>query len=166
LVFDVVEQQLAELVELDAVALGILDQRSVVGVALTYANGLRSSPPRATLHEAPPFLLAGPGPGSRGAWVDSVMKRHHPHHEHLLFWYLAADPSLQRQGIGRALLDHIRSETTRARRPICLDTIKPENVPYYESQGYRQISHARLLHGATVWFMHHDTPAVADDQPG
>ena len=72
MVFDVVEQQLAELVELDGVALGILDQRSVVGVALTYANGLRFPPPRATLHEAPPFLLVGPGPGLRGAWVDAV----------------------------------------------------------------------------------------------
>ena len=144
----------------------VIHQRSVVGVALTYANGLRFPPPRATLHEAPPFLLAGPGPGLRGAWVDSVMKRHHPHHEHLLLWYVAAHPSRQRQGIGRALLDRVRSEAIRARRPIYLDTTKPENVPYYESQGYRQIGHARLLRGATVWFMHHDTPAVADDQPG
>jgi GNAT superfamily N-acetyltransferase len=144
----------------------VIHQRSVVGVALTYANGLRFPPPRATLHEAPPFLLAGPGPGLRGAWVDSVMKRRHPHHEHLLLWYLAAHTSLQRQGIGRALLDHIRSEASRARRPIYLDTTKPENVLYYESQGYRQIGHTRLLRGATAWFMHHDTPAVANDQPG
>jgi GNAT superfamily N-acetyltransferase len=143
----------------------VIHERSVVGVALTYANGLRFPPPRATLRETPPFLLAGPGPGLRAAWVDSVMKRHHPHHEHLLLWYLAAHPTVQRQGIGRALLDHVRSEAGRARRPIYLDTTKPSNVPYYESQGYRQIGHAQLLRGATVWFMHLDTPGVAGDQP-
>lgn len=142
----------------------VVRQRSVVGVALTYANGLRFPPPRATLREAPPFLLAGPGPGLRGAWVDAVMKRHHPQHEHLLLWYLAAHPGLQRQGVGRALLDHIRTEASRARQPIYLDTTKPENVPYYESHGYRQVGHARLLRGATVWSMQHDTPAVASDQ--
>ena len=139
MVFDVVEHQLAELFELDAVALGILTKRG----ALTYANGLRFPPPRRLCTRR--RRSCSPG-RARLAWGlgRSAMKRHHPHHEHLLLWYLAVDPSLQRQGIGRALLDQIRSETTRARRPIHLDTIKPENVPYYESQGYRQISHARL----------------------
>jgi GNAT superfamily N-acetyltransferase len=144
----------------------VIHECSVVGVALTYANGLRFPPPLAMLREAPPFLLAGPGPGLRAAWVDSVMKRHHPHDEHLLLWYLAAHPSMQRQGIGRMLLDHIRGEASRAHRAIYLDTTKPENVPYYESHGYREIGHAQLLRGATVWFMHLDTPAVAGDQPG
>jgi len=144
----------------------VIHERSVAGVALTYADGLRFPPPRATLREAPPFLLSGPGPGLRGAWVDWVMKRHHPHHEHVWLWYLAAHPRQQRRGIGHALLDHVRREAQRAQRPIYLDTTKPENVPYYQSHGYREIGHARLLRGATVWFMHHDTPNIGEDQSG
>ncbi len=144
----------------------VIRERSVVGVALTYANGLGFPPPRAMLREAPPFLLAGPAPGLRGAWVDWVMKRHHPQHEHVWLWYLAAEPSQQRQGIGRALLDHVRREAQRAQRPIYLDTTKPENVPYYQSHGYQQLGHAQLLRGATAWFMHHDTPRIGEDQPG
>ncbi len=134
----------------------VMDERSVVGVALTYAEGLRFPPPRATLREAPPFLLAGPGPGLRGAWVDAVMKRHHPHHPHLFLWYLAAHPDHQRQGIGSMLLDHVLGEAQVADRPIYLDTTNPTNVPYYRSHGYREIGNARLLRGATAWFMQHD----------
>jgi len=130
----------------------------VVGVALTYEDGTRFPPPYATVREAPPFLRAGPGPGLRGAWVDFVMKRAHPHDDHLLLWYLAAHPSVQRQGVGRALLDHVRSHAQRAHRPIYLDTTKLENVAYYRAHGYRQIGEARLLRGARVWFMYLEHP--------
>jgi GNAT superfamily N-acetyltransferase len=143
----------------------VIHERSVVGVALTYANGLGFPPPLATLREAPPFLLAGPGPSLRGAWVDSMMKRHHPRHQHLWLWYLAAHPSQQRQGIGHALLDHVRGEAQRAHQPIYLDTTKPQNVAYYQAHGYRQIGRARLLRGATAWFMQQDTAAIGEDQP-
>lgn len=138
---------------------------AVTGVALTYADGLRFPPPYATLREAPPFLPAGPGPGLRGAYVDFVMKRAHPDYAHVLLWYLAARPDLQRQGIGGALLGRVRTDAERARLPIYLDTTKFENVAYYSSHGYRQIGEARLLRGARVWFMYHDGPAGPDATP-
>jgi len=129
---------------------------AVAGVALTYADGLRFPPPRATLREAPPFLPAGPGPSLRGAYVDFVMKREHPLDPHVLLWYLAARPDIQRQGVGRALLDHVRAGAQRAGLPIYLDTTKPENVGYYRSHGYSNIGEARLVRGARVWFMYRD----------
>ncbi len=132
---------------------------SIAGVALTYMDGLRFPPPLALFREAPPFLPAGPGPAIRGAWVDLVMKRHHPHHPHVLLWYLCARPDLQRQGVGTALLAHVRGQAEGVGLPIYLDTTKPENVGYYEAHGYRQIGRARLVRGARVWFMHHDAPA-------
>jgi ribosomal protein S18 acetylase RimI-like enzyme len=138
---------------------------AVAGVALTYADGPRFPPPYATVREAPPFLAAGPGPGLRGAYVDFVMKRAHPHDAHVLLWYLAARPDVQRQGIGRALLGRVRADAQHVRLPIYLDTTKFENVAYYRSHGYRQIGEARLLRGARVWFMYHDAPAGHDATP-
>ncbi len=129
---------------------------TVVGVALTYADGTRFPPPYATLREAPPFLRAGPGPGLRGAYVDGVMKRAHPHHAHLLLWYLAAHPDFQHQGVGRSLLQRVIAEAERRELPIYLDTTKAANVAYYTSFGFRQTGEARLPRGARVWFMHRD----------
>lgn len=131
----------------------------VAGIALTYADGLRFPPPRATLREAPAFLPAGLGPSLRGAYVDFVMKRAHPRDAHVLLWYLAARPDLQRQGIGRALLDRVRAGAQRSGLPIYLDTTKFENVGYYRSHGYTKTGEARLLRGARVWFMYHDRRA-------
>ena len=135
---------------------------AVAGVALTYADGLRFPPPRATLREAPAFVPAGLGPSLRGAYVDFVMKRAHPRDAHVLLWYLAARPDIQRQGVGRALLDRVRAGAQRSGLPIYLDTTKFENVGYYRSHGYSKIREARLLRGARVWFMHHDGGADPD----
>jgi ribosomal protein S18 acetylase RimI-like enzyme len=129
---------------------------TVVGVALTYADGTRFPAPYATLREAPPFLLAGPGPGLRAAYVDHVMKRAHPRHAHLLLWYLAAHPDFQHQGVGRALLQRVIAEAERRELPIYLDTTKPENSAYYMSFGFRQTGDARLPRDARVWFMYRD----------
>jgi GNAT superfamily N-acetyltransferase len=140
---------------------------SIAGVALTYMDGLRFPPPGAFFREAPPFLLAGPAPGLRAAWVDSVMKRAHPHEPHVLLWYLGARPDLQRQGVGTALLAHVRDQAAAAGLPIYLDTTKLENVAYYESRGYRCLGGSRLVRRARVWYMHHDAPRAAADQgPG
>ncbi len=129
---------------------------AVVGVALTYTDGTRFPPPYATLREAPPFLLAGPGPGLRAAYVDHAMKRAHPRHAHLLLWYLAAHPDSQRQGIGRSLLQHVIAEAKHRELPIYLDTTKLENIAYYTSFGFQQIGDTRLPRNARAWFMHRD----------
>ncbi len=128
----------------------------VVGVALTYADGTRFPAPYATLREAPPFLRAGPGPGLRAARVDCVMKRAHPHHAHLLLWYLAAHPDVQHQGVGRSLLQRVIADAERRAIAIYLDTTKPQNVAYYMSFGFRQTGGAHLPRDARVWFMHRD----------
>lgn len=129
---------------------------TVAGVALTYADGTRFPPPYATLREAPPFILAGAGPGLRAAYVDYAMKRAHPRHPHLLLWYLCAHPDSQRQGVGRSLLQHVIAEAKRAELAIYLDTTKHENIAYYMSFGFRQTGEARLPRGARAWFMQRD----------
>jgi GNAT superfamily N-acetyltransferase len=138
---------------------------TVVGVALTYDDGRQFPPPWATVREAPPFVLAGPGPGLRSAYVDHVMKGAHPHDPHLLLWYLAAHPDLQRQGVGRALMQTVVADAESHELPIYLDTTKRENVDYYGSFGFRPTGDARLPRGARVWFLRRAYPGSRPVRP-
>ena len=63
---------------------------------------------------------------------------------------LAVDPNHQRGGIGRSLLARVYEEATA---PVYLDTANPANVPYYASNGYKEIGRAAGPRGATMWFM-------------
>jgi ribosomal protein S18 acetylase RimI-like enzyme len=135
---------------------------AVAGVALTYSDGREFPPPYATFREAPPFLRAGPGPGLRAAYVDFRMKRAHPAKPHRFLWNLAAQPELQRQGIGRSLLLHVCAQADAANAPIYLDTTKAQNVAYYRTFGFSQVGEARLLRGARVWFMYRENGHRAD----
>jgi ribosomal protein S18 acetylase RimI-like enzyme len=135
---------------------------SVVGCAVTFADGTAYPPPRATLVEGRAFALAGPGPSLRGARVDAALKRAHPEEPHLYLWFLAAHPSAQRQGVGRALLERVLEEASERETPAYLETTKPENVPYYASFGFGVIGEADLPRGAHAWFMWRDArPAAA-----
>ena len=134
----------------------------VVGTAVTFADGLAYPPPRALIAEGLPFLAAGPGPAIRGALVDGVFKKRHPHEPHVYLWQLAAHPSAQRQGAGRALMGRVLEEAERRDSPVYLETTKPENVPYYGSFGFRVVDEAKLPRGAQVWFMLRD---LAPPQP-
>ena len=130
----------------------------VVGTAVAFADGRAYPPPRATLAEGPPFLLAGPAPAIRGAWIDAIFKRRHMHEPHLYLWQLAVHPDAQRQGVGRALMGRILEDAEAAESPAYLETTKPENVPYYGSFGFRVVDEADLLRGAHVWFMLRERP--------
>ena len=133
-----------------------LSAGTVVGVALTYDDGTQFPPPYATLREARPFVLAGPGPALRSAYVDHVMKGAHPHEAHLLLWYLAAHPDVQRQGVGRALMQAVLDDAECQELPIYLDTTKRENLDYYGAFGFRPTGEARLPRNARVWFLRRD----------
>ena len=125
-----------------------------------FADGLAYPPPRALIAEGLPFLAAGPGPGIRGARVDAIFKKRHPHEPHVYLWQLAAHPSAQRQGVGRALMARVLEEAQRRDLPTYLETTKPENVPYYGSFGFRVVDEADLPRGAHVWFMLRDRSAL------
>jgi GNAT superfamily N-acetyltransferase len=57
-------------------------------------------------------------------------------------WYcllLAVEPGRQRQGLGGAMLDHIKGRATAAGVPFYLETDVPQNVSYYERHGFRVV---------------------------
>ena len=126
---------------------------AVVGTAMLFADGLAYPPRLALVAEGWPFVLAGPGPGLRGARVDAVMKSKHMREPHVYLWQLAAHPTTQRQGVGRLLMGRVLEEAARLDAPIHLQTTKTANVPYYGSFGFEVVHEADLVRGAHVWFM-------------
>lgn len=77
-------------------------------------------------------------------------------------WYLnilGVRPDRQRQGVGGRLLTQMLERLDRARIPVYLDTVRPENVPYYQrfgfaltTEGYDDAS------GLTVFGLRRDPP--------
>ncbi len=122
----------------------------LTGVAATFAAGLYPPPAWTFAKFVPGFALAGPGPIVRGLRFSSTQDQGHPTEHHVFLWFLAVDPTRQRQGIGRALLARVFEE---AQAPVYLDTSNPANVPYYASFGFEETGRAPLPRGATLWFM-------------
>jgi GNAT superfamily N-acetyltransferase len=122
----------------------------LAGVAATFGAGRYPPPARTFLRYVPSFLAAGPGPIVRGLRTSSIQDKGHPAEEHVFLWFLAVDPTHQRAGLGRALLDTVFKH---ADSPVYLDTANPANVPYYASFGFEEIGRAALPRGATMWFM-------------
>jgi GNAT superfamily N-acetyltransferase len=124
-----------------------------IAVALAFDDGLW--PPPAVgrqLYEAP-FMLGGPGPMRRGMLVEAAMASGHPPEPHLYLWYLGADPGAQRSGGGRALLARLAEHADERGLPTYLETMNPDNVPYYRSAGFAVVDEGPLPRDARVWFM-------------
>jgi GNAT superfamily N-acetyltransferase len=122
----------------------------LAGVAATFAAGRYPPPAWTFVRYVPGFLAAGAGPVVRGLRVSAIQDRGHPADEHLFLWFLAVDPTHQREGLGRALLSRVFEE---AEAPVYLDTSNPANLPYYASFGFEEIGSEALPRGARMWFM-------------
>lgn len=63
-------------------------------------------------------------------------------------WYLfqmAVAPNAQRQGVGRMLLDDLRTRADRDRVPVYLETFAQANVAYYEAHGFDLIRREGMI---------------------
>lgn len=125
----------------------------LAGVAVTFGPGLYPAPSYTFLRYVPSFLRAGPAATVRGLRASAVQDKGHLAEEHHFVWQLAVDPSHQRSGVGRALLQRVADSAQAADVPMYLDTANPDNVPYYASFGFEEIGRAPLPRGATMWFM-------------
>ncbi|UYQ60286.1 GNAT family N-acetyltransferase [Streptomyces peucetius] len=79
---------------------------------------------------------------------------HTPREPH---WYLAligADPAAQGQGQGAALLRSGLAQADAAGLPVCLESSKPSNLPFYEHFGFTVRKELRLPgEGPVLWAM-------------
>jgi ribosomal protein S18 acetylase RimI-like enzyme len=63
----------------------------------------------------------------------------HPKIEHWYLALLAVDPELQRQGVGRRLLEPVLERCDAEGRPAYLETQKESNVAWYRRCGFELV---------------------------
>lgn len=115
-----------------------LDGASILGVALWEAPGTKTS----AIH----MIRAIPGYaavfGNRLAdagRTQATMEAHRPRVPH---WYLAilgVSPDARGRGAGSALLVDRHREIDSLRQPTYLESSVPENLPFYERNGYQAL---------------------------
>jgi GNAT superfamily N-acetyltransferase len=101
----------------------------------------------------PGAILAGPTSVIRGLRAEAQLNGGHPDEPHVYVSLLAADPSHQRGGRGRALLTAAIEEAEALDVPITLDTANPANLPYYHGFGFRTTGEVTLPRGAPLWYL-------------
>jgi ribosomal protein S18 acetylase RimI-like enzyme len=87
-----------------------------------------------------------------------------PKTPHFYIGRLAIDPSFQRLGYGKALLNmiHQRSENDKKSIGVVLETANPQNVRYYCSLGYKTICEVDLPIVETVMVRHNASYKCGD----
>lgn len=72
-------------------------------------------------------------------------------------WYLSqigVEPSRQRQGVARRLLQPMLAHIDAAALPCYLETENPANVAFYQRHGFRVVAEDAALHGGPrIWAM-------------
>ncbi|HEY8638160.1 MAG TPA: GNAT family N-acetyltransferase [Solirubrobacteraceae bacterium] len=131
-----------------------------IGVALAFDEG-KWPPPQWRIVYEMGVVLGGPGPFWRGLKWEEITTPHHPTEPHVYLWQLATDPTHQRTGAGRSLLERLSDSADERGLPIWLETTKPENVAYYRGSGFAVEGEEPLPRGATVWFMRRPASGAA-----
>ncbi len=125
----------------------------VAGVSIAFEPGAWPIPEGAVAYEIGWLLMAGPLPARRGIAFDRKIRAAHVEHPHMYLWFLAADPAVQGQGIGKALLADVHAEAAANEVPTYLETGTMANVTYYASVGYEVIGEIALSSGEPMWLM-------------
>jgi ribosomal protein S18 acetylase RimI-like enzyme len=136
----------------------------VVGVTVAFAPGKWPLPDGAVVFELGWLAVAGPLPAMRGLRDDREMRAHHVRHPHVYLWFLAVDPGYHGNGVGRALLADLHADSDAIGAPTFLETATPENVAFYERDGYEVLGEIAMPSGAKMWRMERPTPV--DVAPG
>jgi ribosomal protein S18 acetylase RimI-like enzyme len=137
--------------------LGVLDNGSVVGVAVIARGGSTSL--LAILGFGLPHMkrmvqAVGWGGTMRGLKLMGELARNHPPQSHIYLNFLGVDPAHQGKHYGIALLEHLREMAMERAdlKGVYLETANEANVPYYSSHGYKVIGEIHPL-GVRFWRM-------------
>jgi GNAT superfamily N-acetyltransferase len=128
-----------------------------VGVAMWRWPGVE--PPQQGPEELPSIggLMTGFMGAARAREVGiamSVLETLRPTEPHAYLHLLAVDPDVCRQGVGGELLERGLAATREAGLVACLDTMNPDNVPFYEAHGMSVRAEVQLgPDGPTSWAM-------------
>jgi ribosomal protein S18 acetylase RimI-like enzyme len=93
-------------------------------------------------------------------WIRALGARD-PEEPHVHLGPLAVDAHLQGRGVGsRLLAEHCRRLDASAEVGY-LETDKPENVAFYQRQGFQVVDQADVI-GVTWWFMRRPPRATGE----
>ena len=126
-----------------------------VAVAMWRRPGAAAAPPE-TLPTVPGLmtLLMGPGRAAEVGAAMSVIGELRPPEPHAYLHLLGVDPSARRQGLGGEVLGPGLEAARTAGTTACLETMNPDNVPFYEAHGFAVRHELRLGGGGpSVWAM-------------
>lgn len=84
-------------------------------------------------------------------WLQQAGKLH-PQDPHYYLEYLGVEPSLQGQGLGSMLLEHLTAKADEAHVGCYLETASRVNLPLYQRYGFRIIHETEII-GLPAWFM-------------
>ena len=103
--------------------------------------------------------LVGQGWRAARGWarVFEALDALHPVEPHWYLGTLGVDPRHQGRGAGAALLRHWVGRAQDDAASAYLETDLPENVGFYEREGFRVVEGAEVL-GARVWCMRRPPP--------
>jgi len=67
---------------------------------------------------------------------DAKIKSEYPQSPIYYLWFIGVKPDEQQKGIGTSLLKELIKESDLLKRPIYLETSVPENIRFYNKQGF------------------------------
>jgi GNAT superfamily N-acetyltransferase len=132
--------------------------RAIAGVAVWLPPGAF---PRGARREVAAYVREMPSVHRLGRRLPAALRlqsllerKHHevaePH------WYLSllgTDPSLQRRGVGTALLGPVLARSAEQGLPAYLETQKEANVPWYRRHGFELVEQVQARGCPPMWTM-------------
>jgi len=122
--------------------LGIASGQRLAGLAMIQEPGTRLALWPQLRWLLTVLLTAGPRVPWRILGDMRIAEPARPAEPHFYLLILAVHPDFQGIGCGRALLEALQARSARhsGSRGVCLETENPDNVPFYEHNGYRVLA--------------------------
>jgi ribosomal protein S18 acetylase RimI-like enzyme len=130
----------------------------VVGASVAFEPGRWPLSQGSFIWELGWLAVAGPVPAWRGFQDDRAMRAAHVSHPHMYLWFLGVAPALHGWGVGRALLAELHADAEALGVPTFLETATPDNVGFYERDGYAVSGEIAMPSGPTMWRMERLSP--------
>lgn len=146
-------------------ALVLRDERGVMGAAMGY-DCERPAWPEPFASEWQQLERETPGLAGRLAAYEGLSRSHEPSAPHYYLGVIGVDPSVQRQGAGKALLEAFcrRSATDPLSAGVYLDTANRSSLEFYLRNGFT-LRGEDDLEGAPLWCVFRSDSGPASGGP-